>query len=304
MTDILDELVVTEEEEASLQEEASEETSETSTEETTESTESTESEESSEEETVEETEEATTTADQKMVPLKALQETRAELKEVKAKLGTVDELKEQFLTLKATQDKAATPPPATAPDFGEDPFGNVDHRMVDIETQNAELLQDKALREQQAVQQTAQNNIVNQIQSAEVEFVKGAPDYQKAVDYLSAFRTNELKLFGVTDPAIIRQNIAQDAFQVAAGALQQGRDPAELIYKLAQQYGYKTGEAPTNPADPASDVTNTLADVEKGQAVSTTLSKGGDTGGKVTAEGLLGLEGEDFDKGWKQLFGT
>jgi hypothetical protein len=301
MTDVLDELGVTEEDEKALQEETTEETTEESTEETTEST---ESEESTEPTEPTEPAEPTEPVDQKQVPLAALQEARAEIKDLKGKMGNVDELKRQVLEIKATQDKVATPPPATTPDFGDDPFGNVDHRMADVEAQNAKLLQDNAARDQRDAQQVAQHNIVNQITAAEVEFVKGAPDYQEAVNYLSAFRSNELKLFGVTDPAIIRQNIAQDAFQVAAGALQQGRDPAELIYKLAQQYGYKTGEKPADTVDSASDVTNTLADVSKGEAVSKTLSKGGDTGGKVTAEGLLSLEGDAFDEGWKQLFGT
>lgn len=236
----------------------------------------------------------TQTQDQKMVPLAALHEARQEQKELKArlqeyeqKLSTVDQLKKEFLSLKEKKEEIKPPDP------NEDPLG---YTTFQINEQKAKISEFENWKRQQTElyeTQRQQQEIITQVANTEQEFAKSNQDYWDAASFLKDVRTKELAIYGIVDPQVVSREIAQNTFALSQYAIKQGKSPAEIVYNLAKQYGYK-----------AKSVDNTLHTIEQGQKeASKTLSTGGKTEGNLSAETLISMDGAEFDAAWEKLFG-
>lgn len=246
------------------------------------------------------------TAEQKVVPLAALHESRAEqkalkaqLEEVRSKLAIADQLKAEIEQIRAERLKQAQP---QVPKFEEDPFAHLKAKQEELAKGQEEIAKANEARAQQEARQTQLNEIVQTVTAHEEQFKAMTPDYQDAVNYIREFRANELSLYDITDPKAVAQEIANNVLNLSITALKAGKNPAELIYKVAQQYGYKKAA----PAVPSMDkaAQDALETIQKGQDLNKTLSGGGQAESKITAESLANLEGEEFNKKWKELFGA
>lgn len=241
--------------------------------------------------------------DNRTVPLAALHEARAELKELRrlyqestSKLSTLDKLKQDILAIRESNKK----PEPTVPDYNEDPLGNLSQRVNQQEQKISTYDMESARRNQEMEAQKHQSQLINTVVYHEQEFSKTTPDYLDAVNYMRELRKNELSVFGVTDPVQVNEELRKNAIALSSFAVNQGKNPAELMYTIAKQYGYKTKT--TNPApNPAPSTIDTITKGETG--ATKTLSGKGITEGNLTAEGLLNLEGEEFETAWKKLFG-
>ena len=230
-----------------------------------------------------------------LVPLEALQEARAESKQIKEQMRQYEEFQRQVAAQLRPQAQQGEP----IPDAVEDPLGYTQWAITQLARQNEQLSQwqqGQALQQQQAVQMQQLSGWVTQ---QEGEFEKEHPDYAKAYEHIVKIRRSELKAMGFNsqqqDAAII-----QDAQLVASQAIQVGKNPAEILWELAETRGYKT-EKP--------DVaTAAIAKITAGQAASGGL-KGGSAQGKMTAEDLAKMpvktpaQKSAFEKGWKEVYG-
>ncbi len=237
--------------------------------------------------------------DDRKVPLAALHEARAEIKELRKqfqdaniKLSAVEQLKQDIIALRESRREL----PPVIPNFDEDPLGNLSHRVIEQERKISSYDTDTKQRNQALEAQRQHNNLVNNVAYQEQEFQKTSPDYLDAVQYMREFRKNELAMFGITDPHQITEEIRKNTIALASFAVSQNKNPAEIMYTLAKQYGYKSKSHETVPA--------TIETVSKGESnASKTLSGKGITEGNLTAESLVNLEGAEFDAAWKKLFG-
>ena len=78
--------------------------------------------------------------------------------------------------------------------------------------------------------------------SSEAQFRETTPDYDAAINHVVQARAQELSYFGLS-PAQINETIAQEATDIVRAAVQQGRNPAELAYAIAQSRGYRPAQA-------------------------------------------------------------
>lgn len=184
----------------------------------------------------------------KVIPLAAHLEERARWKDERAAL-------EERL---AKLEKPAVPP-APEPDFIEDPKGYVDaktERALAALKETQERLE--PLQQAQETQQFLQT-----IASVEADYVKQAPDYYEALAHVRTVRAQQLmELYPQATPQQVQQQITSEELQVSRALLAQGRNPSEVVYKLAKTYGYSKpapAPAPVVPQVPRAPVVDPSA---------------------------------------------
>lgn len=155
-------------------------------------------------------------------------------------------------------------------------------------------------RETQA--QREERELMTFAMQGEQQFRQQAPDYEAAINHLGASRMAELEVLLPDTPAVedmarsrgfnsvaeLRNSMMiQERQQLAQQAKQMGRNPAELLYTIAQRRGY----AKAAPA-PAAPVANPIESVRKGQEAAASLSgggRGGDAGDVMSINDLSEL---------------
>lgn len=149
-------------------------------------------------------------------------------------------------------------------------------------------LEGGALQQQQIAQFSSQ--VDGQVQA----FKAQNPDYDAAYAHLRQARINELKAIGLTDDRIPRQ-LAEDEFGLAAQALQNRLNPAQVIYQLATVRGYQKAQmAPQNGTGAVAPV-DRLALQQRGQAAARTLSgAGGGAPPKLSLQTLADMSEAEF----------
>jgi hypothetical protein len=147
-------------------------------------------------------------------------------------------------------------------------------------------------------QQKAQNKANKELQDLqswageqEEEFREDFPDYDDASKHFAETRAQELKDEGLTAQEV-RNQLGQELAQITRRAQTTGKNPAEIVYKLAKNRGFGKSE-----------VGKTLDKVRAGQEQSSRLSSPGgsvDTG-PLTYAKVANLKGAAFDKAFEQL---
>ncbi|KRR21905.1 hypothetical protein [Bradyrhizobium retamae] len=221
------------------------------------------------------------------------QETEKALAELRGKFAIIDRLK------LGGEDPAATQQPAGPPAVEEDIFGAVKHvteTLAQIQKREADAAAAKEADEKAA---TEQKTFVDNYTKACNEFEKTTPDFKPAYDFLLNSRAGELRAIGYDTPEALHQALIADEFAIAQMAFERGKSPAELIYSLANQRGYKKASAPA--ADPKGDAAKAAADkletIERGQAAHKSLSNTGGSSGDqdMTAEALIAMPAAEFE---------
>ena len=139
------------------------------------------------------------------------------------------------------------------PDPEEDPIGAANYKIQQLESQLRNVARTTAQQQQMAQQQAQHqeqeavlNDIVQQSQNLQNQFVQTNPDYWDAFQHLIDTRTSELQTMGYNGPQlnqiienekgmIVNSCIERDANGNMAGWKQ---NPAEVAYNLAKQRGY------------------------------------------------------------------
>lgn len=239
--------------------------------------------------------------DTRTVPLAALHEERQRRKEaadlLKQERAAREALERRVEERLAALQQAMTPQ-TPAPDFESDPAGALRHQITQVgQEARATREQVESWQQHQARQQQLAAT-VDTVQRHEAEFKAATPDYQEAVSFMLASRTREFEALG-NDAMTAQQLAAQEMAQGALMNAAQGRNPAEIAYRLAKARGYTP-----KGSDPAAK----LQTQQRGVAASKSLGSGGATKGSTSVEALLSMSDEDFaaaTKGgkWEKLLG-
>ena len=233
----------------------------------------------------------------RFVPLQALQEERAEKKQLREELRQYREWQSQ-LAQRLQQIPAVQP--AQAPDPQTRPLDYINHVLSNMQNTTAELQQWRQQQEAFAQQRSAIQQTAEWAQAQEREFSKGQPEYHDAYRYAADARDKELQALGYADQATRTNIVRMNTAEIINNAIQQGRNPAELVWEYARARGFapKSGRNGGN-AEAQAKIAAGL------QAAGGKLNQGGETGeGQMSAKDLSGItDPEEFEKAWKKVFG-
>jgi hypothetical protein len=205
----------------------------------------------------------------RFVPLQALQEERAEKKQLREELRQYREWQAQ-LAQRLQQMPASQPP--QAPDPQTRPLDYINHVLGHMQSSTAELQQWRQRQESAAQQRAAVQQYASWATNQEQEFAKNEPEYHDAYRHAADARDKELQTLGYADPAIRANIVRMNTAEIINNAIQQGRNPAELVWEYARARGF--------------------------------TSKGARRGGAAEAQAKIaaGLQagGREAESGWKQ----
>ena len=234
----------------------------------------------------------------RFVPLQALQEERAEKKQLREELRQFREwqaqLTQRLQQMPAQRDVDPVPDPQTKP------LEYINHVLGNMQASTAELQQWRERQEQVAQQRSTLQQYASWATSQEREFAKAQPEYHDAYRYAAETRDKELQALGYADPAVRAGIVRNNTAEIINNAVQQGRNPAELVWEYARARGFAPkGTHPGGDAEAAAKIAAGL------QAAGGKLNKDGVGGeGEMSAKDLAGISDPDeFEKAWKRVFG-
>lgn len=218
----------------------------------------------------------------------------AERERRKAAEGRINELSEKFSRADERLrllTEAMQPQQEQAPDPEKDLFGYIkwqDRRIAELSGKVEGTV--KQTQEQQAAQK-ADSDLYNAYLADAREFSTKTADFANAYQHLLSARDRQLTKLGYS--AQERQSVIHNEEKgLVQRAIQLGRSPAEMLYELAGELGYKKPEPKVEPTNSAADQ---IAKIKQGQEASKTLSAaGGSPTDVLTAEALANMSEEDF----------
>jgi hypothetical protein len=230
---------------------------------------------------------------------KAAREELARERELRTRIDERLKLFNEVIAPQATGQQPAAPPNPE-----EDIFGYVKWQNEQIEALKGQIGQTS-----QTLEDTTADAQMRSAYTADAQrFMGQTPDFAAAYNYMNKVRDANLARLGYKDPNQRAQIRMDEERGLVQQALQNRLSPAELIYGMAQDWGYQkaapvvtpapavTAPAATNGAT-APSVTEEIDRIAKGQLASKSLSSaGGSPAAAMTVEQLANMSEEDFEK--------
>lgn len=222
------------------------------------------------------------------VPIHALHEARAEISQLKAQNqkfeGLYEDVQEWRQSQKVGQENEA---------FNADPLGTMYKNLsADIASLKKDQDDRNTVTDQREQSQAEMAQLRTAVEFQVNEFVGKNPDYEKAREYVMENRAAELALLG-TPPHMIAESLDKEAVNLAAGAVNRGENPAEVLYNYAKLRGYVPGKAPK------ADVGEQIAALAKGQDNSQQLPAGAED--KVGLLEVSNMTDPEFEELWAEM---
>lgn len=240
----------------------------------------------------------------KTVDIRALQEARAENRDLRERHARLEErtnfILQQLNGMQKPEEKPKDQDPEPNPD--EDFIAH--HAwlarqfkaMKDADTQRTSEWQRQQEEAARATQM--EQAIWDTWNQDSARYAQENPDFQNAAKWLADTRNAQLTAIGNIDQRMSSQR-ARDAQinaelkQIVIAAAQQNRSPAEVVYQFAQSYGYKPAE-PGSKKDPAEEVKAIAERQERHMSLSNI--QGGEAPKQLTAKDLASMSEAAFRK--------
>lgn len=193
------------------------------------------------------------------------------------------------------------------PDAMEDPLGNIIAQLSKSNSRVESLERKLTERDERDDLQRQYGQFVDNVRALKAEFVKTAPDFDDAYNYIRDIRTQDLLDTGTPRAGIAQKLLAEEA-QLAQTAMQNGKNPAEQMYAMAKRYGYAATAAKPAPAAQAK-AEEKVDRLKNGQFASKPAARSAPPVAELTAEGLKDASNSDLnnvvmdDKMWQQIVG-
>lgn len=207
---------------------------------------------------------------------------KAQIEEISSKTAGLEELRKQL-----DEQRRAAQEAAEKAKFEEDPANYLKSELERVR-QEQEKLQHQTVEERQAQERETQflQAVSSQVQS----FKTQTPDYDEAFQYAHDRRIEELRILGIPEQNL-EAVFVQESFALANQAMQQGRNPGEVVYQLAKHWGYKN--------TPKESPEKTIERLEAGQKAAKTLNGGASP--SVTLKDIEQMSEAEFDKYWAEI---
>ena len=180
-----------------------------------------------------------------MVPHAALHEERERRKEAERRAAEIERRSEE--RFRALMEKLGPQPqpeqPPAIPPVDQDPVGHIVGSIGQMREQVQTLTQSQAAQQEAAQRAQALQAMQQHALALEAEYRRDNPDYEPAVTYVANLRHQQLMAGGVTNPAERQAIINQEAMGIAYRAMQQGQNPAEMLYNIAKASGFSAQQA-------------------------------------------------------------
>lgn len=216
---------------------------------------------------------------------------KAELKKQYAQIRDENEkLKQTFEKIVKASQQPQEPAP---PSFDDDPLAALRYRQEQADKKLASFEEAEKQRAEQVQKNDAQQKFISTWQSQAREFEKSTPDFRDAYRHVINSRFEEYQAVGYT-PEQAEQLVHEDEAAIVAQSLQQGINPAERIYRLAQMRGY--ARAKNESMNPVSNQQK-METLEKGMRASKSVNTGGQSSSDdMTLEGIAAMDDDEFSK--------
>jgi Holliday junction resolvasome RuvABC DNA-binding subunit len=242
-------------------------------------------------------------AQQKVVPLAALHEERARVKELREKQRMMEE---RFTQLQHVVSQRLTPqeqkqPEIQVPDVNADPVGHFRAENERLRQQLEQIGRPVQEIQQRMAQQEQYQRLQMHVNGQISEFAKEKADVNEAIQHARMADFQALRALGY-DEATAGQIITQQYDQMVVGLVQQGRNVGEALYAFAQSKGYAPRQAQPNAQDK-------LQATAKVAGAARSLGSGGGVGNKLSLSSLAEMPADEFAKtigdesAWRKLWG-
>ena len=241
--------------------------------------------------------EAKSDKESRFVPLQALQEERAEKKQLREELRQFREWQAQLTQRLQQMPQGQPSQQPQMPDPQTRPLDYINYVLGSVQNSTAELQQWRQQQELASQQRATVQQYADWARGQELEFSKAQPEYRDAYRFAAESRDKELQALGYTDPGVRASIVRMNTAEITHNAATQGRNPAELVWEYARARGFTPKSARNGEAQ---------AKIAAGlQTAGGKLNRGGETGeGDMSARDLAGISDPDeFEKAWKRVFG-
>ena len=202
-----------------------------------------------------------------------------ELAAAREQLGKIAEMRKRVAESKPPELPAQDDPAAM--DYLRQRVAEIDQRQV---AQDSE-------RQQQQLDQYEVQHLTAVMAQAEAAYRQEKPDYDDAIGYVIEARARELSLYGM-DPVSIQRAIADEIADIARTAVNQGKNPADIGYQIAQARGYRPAQQQQQQGGAAAQVEA----IKRAQQAGKTLGGGGGSrAGTLNATSIAALSDDEFD---------
>jgi hypothetical protein len=164
-----------------------------------------------------------------------------------------------------------------------DPLANMDARLEQAERAARQLYESQ---QQEYRRQQAEHNeraFRAHVGGMEQEFAKSTPDYIEALQFVAGRRRTELEAAGYPAQQVAAM-VDRDAMMLAWDAVQQGRNPAEVIYNMAVSTGYTKKQQAEQKVEA----------LQKGTQAAKSLGNGAAPAGLPTMEQIANMDEDEF----------
>lgn len=209
--------------------------------------------------------------------------------------------------LDALQKQVEARSAPVAPDPNTDPLGFLAHKIEAVSKDLADSRELQAKLQEAKTQQDNAQQFLNLLNKQVGEFMQTHADYQDAYKHVVTLRQQEYATRGMTADEI-RQQISTDEMQLTQTAMRAGKNPAEVVYTLAKQYGFKAAPLKVGADGKPVVATTKLDTLLKGQE----LAGKGERGVPVThptVENLKDMTDKEMntlvadDEAWNRMMG-
>ena len=229
------------------------------------------------------------------IPLRKLQESENQRKELEKQLNEFREKwarGEERLGMIAESRQAQEQPKAVEPpDPSVDPIGAIEWQKQ--QTEQIRQFQEQQIRQQQ--EQAVIASIDNSYKQSWGQFASNTPDAMDAYNHFVTSISTILDLQGIPQERI-NQMVEQEERKIAYQAMQRGINPAEVIYEKSKAMGYQPKAAAPVENETAKKANDDVARRQKAASASKSLSNAG--GNRANAmpsmEELANMSEDDF----------
>lgn len=213
---------------------------------------------------------------------------KREIEDMRSKFSSLETMKSEIEDYRRSKKEEAA-----LKEYQENPAAFLLKRQDELSSKLEGLTKEQQEQhEAQARLQTFESLVRTQAQA----YAKENPAYNDAVQFVMNRRFHEYDILGI-DPEVREAYFHNESIQLSNQALQQGKNPAEVVYKLAETWGFK----PQHVEAKKETSTEKVEKLEKGLQAAKTLSKGSSPEEESSfLKKIDDMDDDEFENFWEE----